>query len=241
MYLSSLILNLRNHQVRKDLRNCQELHRTLLKAFPQVLSTDDKNSHARKEFGVLYRVETRRKENDIRILVQSKHKPDWALLPVGYCEVKGPKFIYDKLQLLTEGQIFSFLLKANPTKKVGTASKAECLAGKKNNGKRIFIWKTEEQIHWLSQKGKNGGFRLLSVQVNPNIFDVDTRRDFWVKGWKNLNQQGVGIVRQEMNFGTVVFQGHLQITDKDKFLQTLSNGIGSGKAYGFGLLSIANP
>jgi CRISPR system Cascade subunit CasE len=44
-----------------------------------------------------------------------------------------------------------------------------------------------------------------------------------------------------MTFGSVLFEGVLQVTDPDGFRETLATGIGSGKAYGFGLLSIAPP
>jgi len=42
-----------------------------------------------------------------------------------------------------------------------------------------------------------------------------------------------------MTFGSVLFEGRLTIDDVEKFRETLAIGIGSGKAYGFGLLSIA--
>ena len=38
---------------------------------------------------------------------------------------------------------------------------------------------------------------------------------------------------------SVLFEGLLRITDETCFLETLVRGIGSGKAFGFGLLSIA--
>jgi CRISPR system Cascade subunit CasE len=42
-----------------------------------------------------------------------------------------------------------------------------------------------------------------------------------------------------LSFGSVLFEGRLKVTDKEKFLDVLYAGIGTGKAYGFGLLSIA--
>jgi CRISPR system Cascade subunit CasE len=42
-----------------------------------------------------------------------------------------------------------------------------------------------------------------------------------------------------MTFGSVLFEGRLAITDTEQFRATLAAGIGSGKAYGFGLLSVA--
>jgi CRISPR system Cascade subunit CasE len=42
-----------------------------------------------------------------------------------------------------------------------------------------------------------------------------------------------------MSFGSVLFEGELIVTDVKAFREALMQGIGSGKAYGFGLLSIA--
>jgi CRISPR system Cascade subunit CasE len=37
----------------------------------------------------------------------------------------------------------------------------------------------------------------------------------------------------------VVFEGRLRVTDAEAFRRALAAGIGSGKAFGFGLLSVA--
>lgn len=42
-----------------------------------------------------------------------------------------------------------------------------------------------------------------------------------------------------MTFHAVRFEGYLQVTDGDRFREILKNGLGSAKAYGFGLLSLA--
>ena len=34
-----------------------------------------------------------------------------------------------------------------------------------------------------------------------------------------------------------MFEGRLEVTDREAFLDTIRKGIGSGKAYGFGLLT----
>ena len=43
-----------------------------------------------------------------------------------------------------------------------------------------------------------------------------------------------------MRFGVALFEGRLEVSDSSQFLAALQQGIGSGKAYGFGLLSIAS-
>jgi len=42
-----------------------------------------------------------------------------------------------------------------------------------------------------------------------------------------------------MFFNAVTFEGQLQITNKELFIAALKFGLGSGKGYGFGLLSIS--
>ena len=44
---------------------------------------------------------------------------------------------------------------------------------------------------------------------------------------------------KRLTFGAVLFEGELEITNAEDFRNALTHGIGSGKAYGFGLLSIA--
>ena len=43
----------------------------------------------------------------------------------------------------------------------------------------------------------------------------------------------------KMTHLAVRFDGFLRVTDAGAFRETLTRGIGSGKAYGFGLLSVA--
>lgn len=48
-----------------------------------------------------------------------------------------------------------------------------------------------------------------------------------------------GASASKITFASVLFEGLLRVTNPDAFRSALEMGIGSGKAYGFGLLSIA--
>lgn len=235
MYLSRLTLNLRSREVRRDLADCHGMHRTLLKAFP---AKADPAAGAREDFGMLYRVECSSRTGRSLIYVQSAERPDWAKLPQGYLAEgdKQPnpacKEITQAYQRLQPGTLLCFALKANPTRKTGTASKAERLAGVRKNGCRVFIKETNAQVEWLRRKGEEGGFALLSVKVDAAVPDLDTLPEPGVHGKRSGT---------ELTFGSISYQGHLQITDADRFRNTLARGLGSGKAYGFGLLTIAPP
>src|SRR3989442_163559 len=81
VYLSRLILDPRNRAVHRDLGDCQQMHRTVLGAFPQG---DPGRGGPRSQLGVLYRVETDSRRERIEVLVQSRLAPDWSRLPAGY-------------------------------------------------------------------------------------------------------------------------------------------------------------
>src|ERR1700736_3092360 len=54
VYLSLLVPNIRSREARRDLADCVAMHRTLMNAFPDGLSS---NGAPRSEAGLLYRVE----------------------------------------------------------------------------------------------------------------------------------------------------------------------------------------
>jgi CRISPR system Cascade subunit CasE len=87
-----------------------------------------------------------------------------------------------------------------------------------------------ELLGWLTRKGDANGFRPVAVRAYPDVPDVRTGREGTLKGRKpGMN----------LTFGSVVFDGELVVTDAAAFRRALAQGIGSGKAYGFGLLSVA--
>jgi CRISPR system Cascade subunit CasE len=220
MYLSRLVPNPLSRDVQQDLADCQKLHQTIMAAFPQTKSSP------RQTFGVLYRLETSERPH---ILVQSRVVPDWGQLPPGYClEDPMVKSLQSQYERLRDGMVLRFRLTANPTKKIDTKTGPD---GKRKNGRRVVLRKEDEQIAWLVRKGETGGFELLSLATRPEIANVAVLP--MAGSRRGIHSQG------RLTFGGVVFEGQLRITDAQCFRDALASGIGSGKSYGFGLLSIA--
>jgi CRISPR system Cascade subunit CasE len=205
------------------------MHRSVLRAFPQA----PEGTAPGDAFGVLYRIE-RDGRGRIRVLVQSSQAPQWSELakregyfdpnaPTDSPDVKDVSGLYAGLQA---GQILRFRLRANPTKRVGKSGEARQI------GKRVDLRREEDQLAWLGRKGDAGGFALVSVSAAPSIPDLRTIPEDAVSGARR--REG-----KRMTFGSVLFEGLLRVTDPSRFRETLQKGIGSGKAYGFGLLSIA--
>ena len=239
VYLSRLVLDPTNRMVWRDLGDCQQMHKTIMKAFP--IPSGVKSPRSRHD--ILYRLEITT-EGRIVLYVQSAIKPDWShLLEDGYlltdCGLENPavKSIDEQLARIKEGMILRFRLKGNPTKKVGTSTKTERLAeGKKDNGRRVALLGEQAQIEWLARKGAASGFRLLSVRASSEVPDIYTGGRSLVKGRKPSEGSGEPLA---LTFRGVIFDGHLVVTDREAFLAAVRKGIGSGKAYGFGLLSLA--
>lgn len=250
MYFSKLNLNPRSRDVRRDLADCQQLHRTLLSAFPKAES-----DAARKEFGLLFRVETNLRLGTVNVLVQSKAQPDWTKLPSDrtgepYNLQADCKAAFEHYKQLSDGMHLRFRLRANPVRRVlrprDKVKNEDLLIGK-----RVNLQTEEEQLEWLQRKGEvkinngkkeGGGFRLHHVQIrtdtsnNIEIPNVSTQSEIKLSGWRTNPRTGK---RDHLRFGSVLFEGELEITDAEQFCQALRDGIGTGKAYGFGLLSIA--
>lgn len=240
MYLSRLILNPANRKVWRDISDCHEMHRTIMSGF----HIPDKTEHPRSAYGILYRLEAGA-EGRLVVYVQSEQRPDWAgllnegyLLPTVDLENPAIKSIDEQLGRIANGTILRFRLKANPTKKVGTTMKSERLAGAaRDNGRRVPLVGEVAQIQWLNRKAAAAGFRLVSVRICEEIQDVLATNGSWVSGRRR--KAGSENDRDRLQFKGVIFDGHLEVTDRAAFRLAVQRGIGSGKAYGFGMLSLA--
>jgi len=119
----------------------------------------------------------------------------------------------------TRGQ-YAFQLCANPTKKV---TKLNPDGSPTKNGRRVPLGTRDELVEWLVRKGAQGGF---SVDV-PTLRCFPRGREYFEKS----GQRGL--------HSAVEFQGALAVIDINKFHESFTRGIGSAKAFGFGLLEIA--
>lgn len=233
LFLARLVLNPRSYDVRRDLANCQDLHRTLLKAFPAKTGAEQS---ARAEFALLYRVEAQPKTGAVTVLVQAQLEPAWSVLPADYLlDVAGNPAcrsvaeIYDKL---SSGMRLRFRLRANPTRAITAFDAAGQI---KKNSQRVDLRGEQEQLEWLRRKAQDGGFQLLNLRVAPEVPNTNVQPAGKTLGWR-ADESGQ---RKRLTLAAVIFEGELVVTETAQFQQTLRHGIGRGKAYGFGLLSIA--
>ena len=162
---------------------------------------------------MLFRLDTDGETGGMSVLVQSEMEPDWGKLngATGFItEYKSKQFDPEFVQ----GQMLRFRLRANPTRRI------------KDSGKRHGILGEEAQIDWLRRKGLQSGFEVIDATVIKEGFAEDKMTD------TNDRKHSLTIL-------SVRFDGLLRVIDPDAFRQTIEQGIGSAKGFGFGLLSIA--
>jgi CRISPR system Cascade subunit CasE len=217
MYLSRLILESRSRQVQRELARPYEMHRTLLRAFPDNLAVDDER--------LLFRVEAHPRTGVPMILVHSRLRPDWSRLPTpGYLAddpIRENPAVKEVTLRLQPGQLLSFRLLANPTKRL-----SKSLPRGMEKSKRVGLADPEEQMQWLARKGEQHGFRLVQATATGQASLADVVH----KGEKTHKLTLLG----------VRFDGLLQVADPVQLTEAVASGIGSGKAFGFGLLSLAS-
>ena len=232
IYLSRLFLENQQRTVRHDLGDSSQLHRTILKAFGNA----PVGVPARDHFGVLFRIETIPDTSNLtRLLVQSTVLPDWSHLPSGYLgqsplSAANPsvRMLDHEYAAIQDGMVLIFRLRANPTKRISNRNpdRPDPLLGK-----RVELLREDDQIAWLVRKGEQHGFQILATETSSDVPDVRVTQAEKAHGTRR-NQP-------RTTFGTVVFNGRLTVTHRELFIQSLVDGIGSGKSFGFGLLSIA--
>lgn len=207
MYLSKLILNDRDRQVRHDLGNIHNLHRSIMKAFPDVKPLPEgKQKQVRADWQILFRLEP---DSNI-LLVQSDLEPDWNKLSLTYFTQKHCKPFQPEASQFPVTRLLRFRLKANPSKRSPETKKT------------VGIYSRLDQEVWLERQAESHGFVIEALEIIPAA-------NLWGK-----KEQG----QPPIKIHTALFQGVLKVRDSEQLLLALCQGIGRGKSYGCGLLSL---
>lgn len=246
MFISTLLIDVgtnpdRPRPGRLWLRNLYRVHQRLCMAFPtkERLQNDecflkpfdlndfgDGHVHVKRQNGkgFLFRVDPQ-PDGNVVILVLSTIKPDWdyAFYNARHFLAASPQ-VKECAPSFTKGQPLRFRLAANSTRRCSQNSKDSngSPVDPKWLGKRVPV-PFDKLEEWLIARGEKGGFTVDQVAVQSGYIYVD-KRDGKLEGKRLLS---------------VRFEGLLKVTDPECFRETLVRGIGPGKAFGFGLLSIA--
>jgi CRISPR system Cascade subunit CasE len=163
------------------------------------------------------------------MLVQSPTIPDHSRLPAGYLAVREhalgfgeprveTKPIGRALTCLRRGQLLRFTVVAAPRYAHSQLSRT----------------RHDRQVAWLMRCGdRSGGFEVVLVD---GLADV-RMTEGWALGRKPSADGEFHSIRHR----TVMYEGRLRVLDPLKLAETVAAGIGAGRAFGLGLISLAPP
>lgn len=213
-------LNPSKRSGRKLLVDPQSMHAAVRAAFPPDLDERDGR--------VLWRVDSSRHDHVLYIVApeppETGHlieQAGWATRPAQIADYAP---LLDRLQ---RGQEWRFRLRANPVRSEPTPG------GRGIIRPHVTV---AQQTGWLAAKAANHGFELLTEQAGDQevpMVAVTGREDL---SFNRADREANS--RRRVTLRTAQFDGVLRVTDRDDLRAALVNGIGRGKAYGCGLLTL---
>jgi CRISPR system Cascade subunit CasE len=167
----------------------------------------ESNSGKNRDF--LFRVERKKHHFEVTILSpEPSQLPGWLAPEELHCEPL-PNF---------ELGHYHFHVTANATRKVKTKNQEGNLT---KNGSRLPLKTKEELEAWFHRKTENTGIQINTLSIHPQEPQKFRK--------EKLKKAGLG------THGNTDFCGTLEILNPEKFTELVKQGLGSSKAFGYGL------
>jgi CRISPR system Cascade subunit CasE len=216
VWLTRIVPDPRSAAARRDAAGSGaaiSLHRRLMSLFPDNLGPD-----ARARLGVLFRTEDT--PDGTQILLQSTHEPDVTRLPDDYGTAR-TRALDPLLDALRPGLTIRYRCVASAIRKPGATTREiyQLPAVVSLRGAAADDW-------WLRQ-AEAAGLTPLNVHSQPLAA---------IRGRRGTSGPAA---EQHIRHTRLQFDGTATIKDPDQLRTKITEGIGRGKAYGCGLLSIA--
>ncbi|MFH8473371.1 type I-E CRISPR-associated protein Cas6/Cse3/CasE [Streptomyces sp. NPDC018000] len=212
LWLTRIVPDTRSRDARRDLSGPIGMHRRIMSLFPSDAGPDP-----RARFGVLFRTEDT--PTGPHLLIQSTHEPDTSRLPDGYGSAL-TRPLDALIDAIRPGLNIRYRCVASPVRKPGATTRALY-----NLPPVVPLTGTAADDWWLRQADLSG-LKPLTLHSHP----LDA-----VQGERRPD----GTPPQRIRHARTQFDGTAAIIDTDLLRTKILSGIGRGKAYGCGLLSIA--
>lgn len=219
MYLSRVEIDFDNRMKTRKLTHLGAYHDWVERSFPEDFELGNRT---RK----LWRID--RLNDKYYLLIVSENKP--VIVSEDNPEKEGLERYgvsgtgqvkdYDKfLNSIKIGGKMRFRVKLNTVK-------ADSQEGKKaglKRGRLFPIVNQEELVSFLIDRSEKNGFK-----VEEDDFVVVE------KGFEKLQKKNM----KPLDLAMATYEGNLVVTDEEKFIKALTEGIGKKKAYGFGMMTV---
>lgn len=210
-------LPLRNRS--RLLRSPSAQHRLVMSLFPDGLGQDP-----RRRAGVLFRIEQTTPTAPPVLLVQSALRPDTETTPNARTLSLLPL-----LDHLREGTTVNFRIAASPMRTV-LPPNAQPGSGVRGVRKNLIGAQAEE---WFSDRAAKAGLQVAAIRSRDHDFGR-CRLNATEKEKARANGEKVDI-----SYPGLLFDGVAEVTDHTTLTAAVAEGIGRGRPYGLGLLSLA--
>ncbi|MFJ2210740.1 type I-E CRISPR-associated protein Cas6/Cse3/CasE [Streptomyces sp. NPDC101062] len=216
LWLTRIAPSPSSREARRDLGGSDQgirLHQRMLQMFP-----DGVEGPARAAFGVLFRAEE--SPRGPQILLQSHMEPDSSRLPDAYGSVE-TRSLDALLSNLHKGMVVHYRCVANPVRKPGATSREAY------GLPPVVALNGNAAVEWWERQANAGGLEPWHISAHPLAT---------VRGHRSSKGPAA---RQRIQHARTQFDGTARVLDVELLREKLATGIGRGKAYGCGLLSIA--
>lgn len=164
----------------------------------------------------LWRIDSLKGKSWLLVLSETPPISDTISEQIGFIgETWETKDYTPLMERIKENSAWHFRLTANPTQSIP-------VQGERGKVKAISV--VPKQREWLQRQGEKHGFNVQQDQ-----FDVVANE------WKHFKHR-----QEEITLLSTTFEGYLTVTDPRLFGEVLIQGIGRGKAYGLGLMTVVS-
>jgi CRISPR system Cascade subunit CasE len=237
LFLSRIRLNPLSSVALRLAADPYELHRCLLGTLP-CHNEKPPVGNQLKTAELLFRVDST--EYGPVVLMQSGSEPAWERLELDHRAVRdrATKLFAPTFDV---AQRLNFRLLCQPSiRKSGQFGLKP--SGKRMPGPRRACRTDEDRLGWLCRKSRDCGFIVETVGLTLADWSNSKRRQApggeFVESYDQAQGRSRAASRDD-RLGGVRFDGVVVVTDPNRLHLALSKGIGPGKAFGFGLLSVA--
>lgn len=247
-YLSRIWLNPLRAGTQRMLRNPQLVHAAVLGSIAEQPVTER----------VLWRLEMEATAHRAGLLVLTDSSPSWDHLveQAGWTNAEEPQALVRSYQPLLDqlqrGREFAFRLRANPTsstrrpERPSLAQQRHLAASPRPRGVRVAHRTARHQQEWLVKSLPKWGFELVSTgSGDDEVIIVARERLVFSKGAAAGNGNGAGRgdghagQRRRVVVDTATFEGRIRVADPETARRCLLHGVGTARAYGCGLITLA--